>query len=230
MAKNTGSFKAEYLNNQKTSKMRLAFPHIFSPDEGQYGQGKYKAMGLIPKEERDILKENKKSLLALAQKSWPNIKWADLEHPFKDGDLKPTWTGFPDSEYVTFKSNKKPMVSLVTGRDNAGKLVFERCDKDDIKAGDYVRFGFSAFTYEREKVITKEIDGREVEIKKMVQGVSLILESVLKVAEGEGFGGSGGGASNDRFDDEEMDDIATGASSADPDSYDSKPTDIDDMF
>jgi len=230
MAKNKGSFKAEYLNNQKTSKMRMAFAHIFSPDDSQYGQGKYKAMGLIPKENRDILKENKKSLLGLAQKAWPDIKWADLEHPFKDGDLKPTWDGFTGSEYVTFKSNKKPMVSLVSGRDAAGKLMFERCDKDDIKSGDYVRFGFSAFTYEREKIVTKEVNGEEVEVKKVVRGVSLILESVLKVADGEGFGSGGGGASNDRFDDEEMDDIGTSASSEDPDSYEDSTTDDDEFF
>ena len=210
-------FKAEYANNLKTSKVRMAFAHIFSPDTGQYGQNKYKATGLVPQENRDLLKPVKAALLECARKSWPGIKWGDLEQPFKDGDNKPDWDGFPGSEYFTLKSKKKPMVSLVSGRDKSGKLQFERCDEADIKSGDYVRFGFSGFTYEREKEITKEVDGKEVTAKRMIKGISLILETVLKVADGEGFGGGDGGDMS-RFDDDEMDDVQ-GASSDDPDSY-----------
>lgn len=209
--------KAEYANNLKTPKVRMAFAHIFNVDSGQYGQNKYKATALIPEGEREKLKPIKKELLDLARRVWSGIKWSQLEHPFKAGDNKPDWDGFPGHEYFVMKSKKKPMVSLVSGRDGNGKLQFERCDESDIKSGDYVRFGFSAFTYEREKEITKEVNGEEVTETRMVKGISLILETVLKVADGEGFGG-GGGSDMSRFDDEEMDNVG-GASSDDPDSY-----------
>ncbi len=220
-------FKAEYANNLKTSKVRMAFAHIFAVDSGQYGQNKYKATALVPMENRDILKPIKAELLAVARKSWPNIKWGELEQPFKDGNNKPDWEGFPGSEYFVMKSRKKPMVSLVTGRDGKGKLEFERCDEADIKSGDFVRFGFSAFTYEREKEITKEVDGEEVTEIRLVRGLSLILESVLKVADGDAFGGGGGASNMDRFDDEEMDEVAVGAAGSDnPDNYEnSAPAD-----
>jgi len=220
--------KAIYLNGQKTTKVRMAFAHIFQQDTGQYGQNKYKAIGLLPQSQRDSLKPMKAGLLELARKSWPGIKWAALEHPFKDGDNKPDWDGFAEHEYFGVKSKKKPLVSMVNGRDSAGKLQFERCDESDIKSGDYVRYGYSAFTYEREKEITKEVDGKEVTEKRLVKGVSLILESVLKVAEGEGFGGGSGASNMDRFDDEEMDDIATGSANSDnPDNYEESGTDTE---
>lgn len=224
-------FKAEYANNLKTPKVRMAFAHIFEVDSGQYGQNKYKATALIPMESRDSLKSIKSDMLAVARKSWPGIKWGDLEQPFKDGNNKPDWEGFPGSEYFTLKSKKKPMISLVTGRDSNNKLQFERCDDTDIKSGDYVRFGFSAFTYEREKIITKEVDGKEVETIKIVKGISLILESVLKMSDGDGFGGGGGASNMDRFDDEEMDEVGVGSSGSDnPDNYENTTTDDEPEF
>lgn len=213
--------KAIYLNGQKTTKVRMAFAHIFQQDTGQYGQNKYKAIALLPQSQRDMLKDMKKGLLELARKAFPNIKWGDLEHPFKDGNNKPDWDGFPEHEYFGLKSKKKPIISQVNGRDAAGKLQFERCDESDIKSGDYVRFGYSAFTYLREKEITKvDGDGNETTETRIIKGVSLILESVLKVAEGEGFGGGSGAASMDRFDDDEMADVGVGSANSDnPDNY-----------
>ena len=213
--------KAIYLNGQKTVKVRMAFAHIFQQDTGQYGQNKFKAIALLPQSQRDSLKPMKTSLLELARKAWPGIKWSDLEQPFKDGSNKPDWDGFAEHEYFGLKSKKKPMISMVNGRDDAGKLQFERCDESDIKSGDFVRYGYSAFTYEREKEITKvDAEGKEVIETRLIKGISLILESVLKVAEGEGFGGGSGAASMDRFDDDEMDDIATGSANSDnPDNY-----------
>ena len=164
-----------------TPVVRASYPYVDKPDTGnEYSSGKYKITGLIEKTREDELKPLKQACLAAARQIWPKVKFNDLEHPFRDGDEGEAEIN-KGHVHFTAKSGRKPGI---VGPDKA-----ELPEGAEVYGGCYVRFSVTAFTYTRPAEILIEKDGKRIKKKTQLKGVSLALNNVQFVKDGERLGG-----------------------------------------
>ena len=165
-----------------TPVVRASFPYVEKPDTGnEYSTGKYKITGLIEKDREAEIKPLKQACMAAAKQIWPKIKFNQLEHPFRDGDESET-EGHHGHVTFTAKTNRKPGI--------VGPDKLPLGEGIDVYGGCYVRFSVTAFTYNRpDKVTVEKADGTIEKKKVMIKGVSLALNNVQFIKDGDRFGG-----------------------------------------
>ena len=173
---------------------RVSFPHLDKPDESKFGGGKYKLTLLFPKDQE--LKDLKAAVIEAAKKKWgEKIDFKTITPPFRDGDKKASeaeadgkdMAAYKGCVFITAKTKNKPGIvgpdrkPLETG--------------DTVYGGCYARASLTACTYEKDEEVTVEKpDGSVNKVKRKVRGVTFLLNSVQKLAEGEAFGGKGNAA------------------------------------
>lgn len=164
-----------------TPIVRASFPYVHKPDVGgKYSDNKYKLTHMLEKEREDELKTLKQDCFKVAKKSWPNIKFNELEHPFKDGD-ESNDTNAHGHIVFNAKSNRKPGVVGPTR---------EPLDEDqEVYGGCYVRSSLVAHSYTRPTELIVEKNGKRTKQKETIRGVGLYLNNVQFVKDGERFGG-----------------------------------------
>lgn len=185
-----------------TPEGRLSFPHLTAPETtGQFPSGKFVATLLIPKTaDLTVLKD---VIVKAAQLAWPNLNITQISQvrtPFRDGDERKQQPGMEGCFYIKCKSNYKPAIFGLDRKEYLGP----------IKAGDYVRFGVTAWAFklnmDREVAQALKQAGKLVQEGVDEQGrqtfwrpaVTFLLNNVQFRREGPAFGG---GASADVFDD-----------------------------
>jgi hypothetical protein len=225
-------FEPVFINNILTPTGRVSFPHLVEPDsKGQYADNKYKLSLLIlkkPDNAADIaaLAACKKAVIDCAVQTWPGRKWkggvdkpsfAELMHPFKNGDDKPDLAGHAGCFVFTCKTKNPP---TIVGRKvtQGGKATFPNIPPAEVYGGCYARLIVTAMSYEQ----------------KGNPGVTFLLETVQKRDEGERFGGGGGSTAilDDETEDEVVvdDDLGGGPSLGDDDDdMDAHKTSDDDL-
>lgn len=147
-------------------KARLAFPAFFTPTAMEEGQEKKYQCVLLFDKDADL------SALKAAAKAAMEEKWPDaakrpknLRSPFRDGDEKEEWEGFPGQIYISARSNSKPGVVDA----NVQPII----EPSEIYGGCYVRATLNAFAY--------DTAGNK--------GVAFGLGNVQKLADGPAFDG-----------------------------------------
>jgi len=192
-------FESVFVNDLLTPTGRVSFPHLAAPDTvGQYADNKYKLSLLIPKKPTDAadaarLQALKDAVIKCATDTWPDRKWAkgkpsfaELMHPFKDGDQKKDLAGHEGCFVLTCKTKNKP---TIVGKKTTvnGKAGFPNIEGEEVYGGCYARLIVTAMSYEQA--------GKP--------GVTFLLETVQKRAEGERFGR---GSNTAMLEDDEEDD------------------------
>lgn len=148
-----------------TPKFRVAFPNVFKAQSFQ-GKEKFVITMLFPKD-TDISALKALAKAAAVAKWGPDTaKWPrNIDLPFRDGDEKPEWGGFPGNTYVRAASQYKP--GLVDA--NNQEIISE----GDFYGGCYAIAQVNCYAW--------EYMGKN--------GVSFGLMNVKKVADGEQFSG-----------------------------------------
>lgn len=169
-----------------------AFPKLARPDVGgQYSDEKYKTYLLF--DEGTDLSALKKACAAVAKDAFGGrgITPADVAMPFRDGDQKANLEGFAGRVYIQPKCKQRPGV---VGADK------RPIDGEEIYSGAKIRLSVTPASYEQ------TLGGKKI------YGVTLYLNHVQKLADGERLGGGGGSAEN-AFDEWDNGDTTTAASS-----------------
>lgn len=144
---------------------RVSFPSLLKPDTGrEFSDEKYKVTLLFPKTDKEGLAVLKEAVQAVAAAKWPGVNLKQIATPFRNGDEKEDWDGYPGHIFITAKSKQKP--GLV------GPTKKSLGEGEEIYGGCYARARITAFTY----------------AKGPNRGVSFALESVQFVRDGERFG------------------------------------------
>lgn len=185
------AFEPVFINGIKTPKGRVSYPFLDKPDmTGQFATKKYKASLLIPKESDISILRN--AVIKCAKETWGDeIKsMKDFQSPFQDGDKK-KGDESNGCVVITGKNKKRPLL-VGPGR---GDL-----EPDDVYGGCYARFAVTVYSYEGSETV-KQPDGSKT--TELVRGVTLLLDGVQKIEDGESFGG--GGITAAAFDDGEID-------------------------
>jgi hypothetical protein len=185
----------------KLSNVRLAFPSLWKKDkmEGSDGEPKYKATFIIPKDHPQL--GEVKAMITKCKKD----KWGDQNVkpiPFlRNGEEKDNLDGFDSS--VMFFNASNPRRFVVVDRDRS--ILVEEDGKP--YAGCYVNIIIDAWAQDNKK-------GKRVNCE---------LQGVQFAGDGERFGGGGGSAEADDFDD-----ISSEAEEADDWGDDAKATEAED--
>jgi len=173
-----------------TPVFRVAFPHVFEPNKiGRNNEQlpkekwRYSINMIFPKEFKDAkekarMDDIKRAIQAAMMEKWPNnnkrkavMASEGFRKTFRDGDKKVSqetgevYEGFEESVYTTAKSKFKPDINDLKGRD---------LTEEEFYAGCYARASVNVFAFDNEG-----------------QGVSIGLNNLLKVKDGERLGGSG---------------------------------------
>ena len=149
-----------------TPEFRASFANVFQPHAFPGQEPKYSIVMLFPKS--TDLTELKKLAQEAVEEKWPDIakRPANLRNPFRDGDVeKPDMDGYRGQTFVTASSKMKPGV--------VDSELVPIIDVNDFYSGCYARATVVAYAYDRA--------GN--------QGVSLGLQNVQKIRDGEPFSG-----------------------------------------
>ena len=166
-----------------TPVVRASFPRVYKPHDRGYDEGKYTIDLLF--EDKDEAKTLKLAIKKVAENKWGgntklgkpgqegDRKGKIVQIPLKDGDEKTDKNdnlldGYSGNYYVTAKSNRKPGI---VGPD---KQPLDP-EKVKIEGGDYVMAAITVLPYEQGKK----------------KGISIALNNLLYVKEGEKFGEGG---------------------------------------
>lgn len=174
--------------------MRCSFPFVHKADVGgEYSKGDYNITCFIPKEREAELKSIKQACMAAAKQDWPDIKFNQLEHPFRDGD-EDGGNAYAGSIFFKSKTKRKPQI--------VGPDLQPLAEGEEVYGGCYVRVSVVAASYYRPgEVLVEKPDGSQQKKKKQIRGVTLYLNNVQFVKDGERMGGG----SNPSEDFEEID-------------------------
>ena len=183
--------------------MRASFPFVHKADSsGEYSKGDYNITCFLPKEREGELKALKQACLQAAKQDWPKIKFNDLEHPFRDGSEEGN-ERYEDAVFFRAKTTRKPTV--------VGPDLQQLPEGVEVYGGCYVRVSVVAASYYRPGEVIVEKDGKRKKTKQQIKGVTLYLNNVQFVKDGERLGG--GSDPNEDFDEidpSEYDDIEEG--------------------
>lgn len=178
-------------------KVRASFPQLYKPHEKGYDEGKYTCDGIF--EDDADSKSLKLAIKKVAENKWKgktrlgkpgqesDKKGTIIQIPLKLGDDKTNkkdevYEGYAGKLYFTAKSNRKP------GIVGPNKEPFD--DDTKVEGGDHVMLSVTVFPYEQGKK----------------KGISVALNNVLYLKEGEKFGESGSTAEED-FDEVDTSDL-----------------------
>lgn len=182
-----------------TPEFRVSFPQVFKPKAFENQEAKFSIQMLFAKS-TDIT-ELRKIVFECAAEKWgkDKTKWPrGLRFPFKNGDEKADLQGYAGHTVVGASSKMQPGVVSSAVDPATGKLEVLSEESGRFYAGCYARASVMAYTYD----------------KAGNRGVSLSLQNVQKLGDGEAF--SGRRQADDEFDPVERPD----ADSEDPDNYD----------
>jgi hypothetical protein len=162
-----------------TPKGIISFPHLVEKETtGEYPSNKYKVTLLMPKD-ADFTKL-RESAQAVLDEAFPGkgLKLKDLgeQQPFRNGDNKDV-DGYAGKVFLICKTGKKP---LCVDRNK------QTIDNGDVTYGDEARLVVKACSY--------VLSGKP--------GVTFLLDTVQKIADG-GVGGGNVGALDDEYADED---------------------------
>lgn len=164
----------------------LAYAHIAKPDdEAPKGaswkpDGKFKGT-LVVDGDTDLAELQDKCLEALHAEFGQSIPAVeDLKLPFKAGEKE----DLQGKMLIEAKSQYRPAIYDATGG-KAPAGVFP-------KSGDEVRFNVSLYPFSKEETVIEKVNGKKVEKKEKIFGVSLRLGGVQIVRRGAGGGGGFG--------------------------------------
>lgn len=165
-----------------TPQGRVSYPYLAAPDakaSGKpYADDKYKLSLLVPK--TTDLATLKAACVEVASKTWPAL-WASnpksIQMPIKDGDKKDGKPEYAGHYVLTAKTTNKPQCV------DAARNVIE---PQLVYAGSWARMNVTVAPYlSSEKV--RNAAG-ELEVQTM-HGVTLYLNAVQFIKDGESFGG-----------------------------------------
>ena len=169
--------KRKYGKKHITGKMRLAFPHLFTPQKTNNGSLEFSCALLAdPKDpaQKADLKKLKANCQAVAMEAFGTLDGVKL--PFKDGSLKSQYDGY--AGMIVMNAHTTRRVGVV-GEDPNIPITME----SDVYSGCYVRASLVPASY-------PDMGNGA--------GVTLYLGNVQKVADGERFGG-GAAEPSDEF-------------------------------
>lgn len=134
-------------------KVRLSFPHLFTPTsfDDSEGKKKYQALGLIPKTDKKTLATVNAAIEAAKEegkaKKWGGKLPKNLELPLRDGDDKDNvGDEFNNVFFINAKSASKPgLVKRVKGVEGLVQIV----DEDELYAGCYVLMSVNFYPYDQ---------------------------------------------------------------------------------
>ena len=150
----------------KTPKFRVAFPSVFEAAD-PFGSGKPKFSITMLFEDGTDLSSLKTAAKQAVVEKWPDAtkRPKSLVSPFKDGNEKSDWDGYEGATYIKASSKLRPGII-----DKSGRTLTE---DSEFYAGCYAVATVIPFAY--------DTAGN--------RGVSFLLGNVMKVDEGEPFGG-----------------------------------------
>ena len=152
---------------------RFSFPKVFKPEAFEEQTPKYSTAFLLPKKTdmgpyKAIIKNAKVAKWGKDSDNWPK----NIHNPLKDGDEKDDLDGYTGMYYFTASNKNRPAVV-----DKDMNPITE--ESGDFYAGCYGRLAIRAFAY--------EVVNKKGQILK--RGVSLSLEHIQKLKDGEPFSG-----------------------------------------
>lgn len=173
-----------------TGECRLSFPYLKAPDtEGQYADNKYKGDFIFGPNGDPNLKPLVDACKTLAKEFFGTTE--GIKFPWKTGEKNEAkgYGGYTAEDYFfTAKTNQKPRLKDVNRNDIEADVFYGGC---------VVRANVTPACYEQTKEMIIVEDGVERTKNVVVKGVTLYLNAVQFIRDGESFGGGGG----DDFDD-----------------------------
>jgi len=166
-----------------TGLCRAQFAKLATPDNGQYGQGKYTIDGIF--EDQAMLQSTIEACHKHAKTIYGTID--GIKFPWKDGNAYTQYTGYAGNSYIRVRCSKMPGVVDKNNKPISGEEVYN---------GAYVRIKCTPYSYEKDEEVLV-IEGKTQRKQKLkVKGITLILSAVQFVKDGERFHGGGGGFDN----------------------------------
>jgi hypothetical protein len=171
-------------------KAIAAYAWVNKPDTGnQYSDDKYKVT-LVFDGEADLSKLEA-AAKEVADHDFPDVKFDDVKLPFVDGDTKAEKNEeFAGKVLVTAKSQFKPGV-FDAKRKALPKGI-------ELRSGDVCKALLKAISYEKTETVVEKVNGKRVESKETVHGITFQLAGLQLLEKRNG----GGNAAN-AFEDEE---------------------------
>jgi len=172
-----------------TGECRASFPKLAKPDESKFGQGKFSLDGIFESEEQsqsmmDACKAHAKSYYGTEE---------GIKYPWRDGNELSKYTGYEGNQFIRCKSKQKPTIV-----DHNRKPI----DPNEVYGGAVVRVNCTPLAYELEEEVVVIENGKRTKKKEQIKGVTLLLNAVQLVRDGESFGGAGGDGFDDEYKDE----------------------------
>jgi len=170
-----------------TGECRASFPKLAKPDDSKFGQNKYSIDGIF--ESKDAMKSLMDGCKAHAQAFYGTTE--GIKYPWKDGAAQAKYSGYEGNQFISSRSKQKPTIV------DKNRKPF---DATEIYGGCVVRINCTPLAYEMDDEIIEVVDGVRKKVVEKIKGVTVLLNAVQFIRDGESFGGgneSGGG-----FDDE----------------------------
>ena len=192
---------APFFGERITSpKFRVSYPYLHLPNtkenfpRSRYPSGKYELQALFPKDtDLSALKEACEHT-AKNTDGWDGVAKEDIVFPMRDGDEREETKGYWVLKLKAFKDKKPDTVRKVDGK------FFAMAPKE-IYGGCWARASMTPLSYEASETVVDAVTKKRVTVVK--RGISLALNNVMFVADGEKFVGKGGSATSDFADSED---------------------------
>lgn len=155
-----------------TGIVRLSYPHIWEPDSFNGSEPKYTAAFIIPKSDKQTVKEIEAAIDAAIEEGVtkkyggvrPDKNSKSFWNPLRDGDTERNDEAYANAFFVNAKSKSAPQVV-----DRNVKPILER---DEVYSGCYVRASLTFYPY----------------ASNGSKGVACSLGNIQKVRDGEPLG------------------------------------------
>lgn len=184
MAKNTFTAATKLANGNIRVPARLSFPHLFDPKVYDDGKKSYEAAFIVDKSvDLTVLEEAVEE--AIAEKFPTGKPKKNFKDPIHDGEDNDNYDGYSDKVvYFNARNKKRPYV-VDTNRQDID-------DEEEVYPGCYVLAVVRPFAFDNQS-----------------KGVSMSLQGVVKLKDGERLGGGVSDPDDDLadLDDEDFGDL-----------------------
>jgi hypothetical protein len=195
--------KNQYMNRVAAPIGRAVFPHLYAPDDSQYGNGRY-ALTIRYDKDTPGLDALKATIAKFATDCFAdkNINLRDVKMPLLSGDAmadgNPRRAPFRGFMILRAKTSQKPTLVDNTKLASGEWAPLQADSPHQIRTGTFVRAVLTLMTYEIDENITIVENGQRRQQVVKTYGIKAIPAVVQYVKDGESInvGGEGGGRSD----------------------------------
>ncbi len=179
-----------------TGECRASFPKLAKPDDSKFGQNKYSIDGIFESkaEMKTLMQQCKDHAMAF----YGTVE--GIKFPWKDGGSQSKYAGYEGNQFIRVRSKQKPTIV------DKNRKPF---DASEVYGGCVVRINCTPLAYEMDEEIIEVVDGVRKKVIEKIKGVTVLLNAVQFIRDGESFGGGNesGGGFDDNYKDEDSESV-----------------------